>query len=426
MTTAPGRDEPMADQAGASGSPGRSIGSGICLVLALLLMLPGALAFWGHRTLTDTQRYVATVGPLVDSPEVQAAIAAKVTDAISKQVDIESLIDEAFAGVITDRPRLAKLSGPLAGAVNGLIDRQVSEFVASQTFADLWVTINTQAQQRLVSLLEGNETGAVSLQGDRVVLDLSDVIDQVQAGLVARGLTFAANVPIPEVDRQIVLMEAPSLRQARTIYAFANPIATWLIVVVFVLYLAAFLLARRRSRMTVLIGLALAADALLLGLALSVGRQLIINDLAGTIFGPASAIFYDTLLTYLQRGVRVLAWLGLILVAAGWFTGRNSTASALRSTVSGALESVGATQSGGPAHSVGRWVAANATWLRVVAGVLGVIALMWGDQATASRLAWSMLVVLGLLIAIQVLVGVGQRRQDVTNAASAPGPEPAI
>jgi hypothetical protein len=75
-----------------------------------------------------------------------------------------------------------------------------------------------QAQQALVRLLKGEETGAVSLQGDQVVLDLSDVIDQVKQRLVARGRTIVENVPIPDVDKQIVLLEAPQLEQARTIY----------------------------------------------------------------------------------------------------------------------------------------------------------------------------------------------------------------
>ena len=60
----------------------RSIAAAICVVIAALLTTPAAVAFWGQRTLNDSQRYVETVGPLVDSPEVQAAIATKVTDAI--------------------------------------------------------------------------------------------------------------------------------------------------------------------------------------------------------------------------------------------------------------------------------------------------------------------------------------------------------
>ncbi len=108
---------------------------------------------------------------------------------------------------------------------------------------------------------------------------------------MARGLTIVERVPIPGTDRQIVLMDGPQLRQARTIYTFANPVAQWLIVLVAALYLAALLLSRRRPRMTVVIGAVLAANALLMALALSTGRQLFVNELTGTVFGPASRVF---------------------------------------------------------------------------------------------------------------------------------------
>jgi hypothetical protein len=394
----------------------RSIAAAICVVLAALLTTPAGVAFWGQRTLNDGQRYLDTVGPLVDSPQVQEAISTKVIDAIEQQVDIEAILNNAFAGVITDRPRLQQLVGPLSGAVDGLIEREVREFVASDAFADVWVRVNTRAQQALVRVLKGETTGAVSAQGDQVVLDVSDVIDQVKARLVARGLTVVQNVPIPETDKQIVLLDAPQLDQARTISAFANPLARWLIVVVVALYLAAFLLARRRPRMTVIIGVVLAVNALLVAFCLSVGRQLFIDKLAGSVFGPASAVFYDTLLSYLERGWKVLLWLGLILVVAGWFTGPNRPGTAVRSTVSGGLQTVGAALADGPVGGTGRWVAANARWLRVVIGVVGVVVLLWGNDLSPTRLLWSLVLVVVLLAVLEVLVGAGRRYGASTRA----------
>jgi hypothetical protein len=397
---------------------GRSVAAVVCVVLAGLLTVPAAVAYWGQRTLNDAQRYVDTVGPLVDSPEVQDAIATTVTDAIEARVDVEAILDEVFAGVITDRPRLQRLVGPLAGAINGLIDREVRAFVASDVFADVWVRVNTRAQQALVRVLEGDESGAVSVQGEQVVLDVSEVIDEVQQRLVARGLTIVENVPIPDVDKQIVLLDAPQLEEARTIYAFANPVARWLLPLVAGLYLAALLLARRRPRMTVIIGLVLAANALLVAWALSVGRQLFINELAGTVFGPASSVFYDTLLTYLDRGWQVFLWLGVILVVAGWFAGSNTSGTAVRTTISGGLQTAGAGLADGPAGGTGRWVAANAGWLRIAVGVLGAVVLLWGNDVSPTRLLWSAVLVVALLAVVQILTGAGSR-------TATPGPAPA-
>ena len=109
-----------------------------------------------------------------------------------------------------------------------------------------------------------------------------------------------------------MLLEAPGLRQARTIYAFANPVAKWLLPLVAALYFAAFLLWRRRPPMAVAIGILLVANMLLLAFVLSIGRQLFVNELAGTVFGPASTVFYDTLLAYLERGWQVFMWIGAV------------------------------------------------------------------------------------------------------------------
>ena len=187
-----------APPAASRSAPGRSVAAALAIVLAALLTTPAGLAYWAQRTVNDTERYVETVGPLVDSEEVQAAIATKVAGALERQVDVEALLNTAFAGVITERPRLEALVGPLAGAVNGLIASQVLQFIESDAFADFWIAANTRLQQALIRILEGEATGALSLEGDQIVLDVSEVIEQVQERLVDRGLTMVENLPIPD------------------------------------------------------------------------------------------------------------------------------------------------------------------------------------------------------------------------------------
>ncbi len=390
-------------------SRGRAVSAVVCLVLAALLTTPAAIAYWGQRTLNDTQRYVATVQPLANSPEVQDVLATRVTDAIQKQVDVEAILTDVFAKVVPDATRLQLLVGPISGAVNGLIERQVRDFFASSVFSDIWLRANTRAQQALHSLLAGEDAGAVSIQGDEVVLDVTEVIDQVKQRLVDRGLTFVDKVPIPQTDRQIVLVKSPQLKQMRTIYAFSNPVAKWALPFVALLFLLSFVLARRRPRMTVAIGAVIAANALFIALALSIGRQLFTDQLSGTAFGPASRVFYDTMLAYLDRGQQVVLWLGLTLIVVGWFTGSNQYGSAVRNAVVGGLEQAGAALPGHQVGPVGRWVAANVRWLRVVVGVLGVVVLFWGNDVSLSRWWWSVVGVLVVLAVLQVLVGAGRR-----------------
>ena len=179
--------------------------------------------------------------------------------------------------------------------------------------------------------------------------------------------------------------------------------------------------------MTVIIGVVLAANSLFVALALSVGRSLFDDALSDTDFGPAASTIYDTLLAFLMRGQRVLLWLALILVVAGLILGRNAFGTAVRTTLGGALETVGGTLADGPVAGPGRWVAANASWLRVVIVALGAVVLLWGNEISEARLFWALVVVLVLLAVVQVLVGTGNasraRSPGTRSGGSRGGPD---
>src|ERR1700754_79486 len=60
----------------------------ICLVLVGVLAPLSILATWAHDEVSDTERYVQTVAPLADSPEVQAAVTARLTARIVGLIDV--------------------------------------------------------------------------------------------------------------------------------------------------------------------------------------------------------------------------------------------------------------------------------------------------------------------------------------------------
>jgi len=92
----------------------------------------------------------------------------------------------------------------------------------------------------------------------------------------------------------------------------------------------------------------------------------------------------------------------------GWFAGSNASGTAVRTTLAGGLANAGVLLADGPIGGAGRWVAANAKWLRVAVGVLGAVVLLWGNDVSLPRLFWSLLLVVVLLGVVQVLVGAGR------------------
>jgi hypothetical protein len=87
------------------------------------------------------------------------------------------------------------------------------------------------------------------------------------------------------------------------------------------------------------------------------------------VFGPASRVFYDTLLTHLDRGQDAMLGLGLVLVVAGLFAGEST---AVRATVAPGIENVGARARQGQVGAARGW-AANRRWPHVCVVLVGVV-----------------------------------------------------
>ena len=387
----------------------RSIAAVLALILGLGLLPLGTVTYWGHRTVTDTERYLETMQPLAYDEDVQDSLAVFITDKIEAQIDPEELVNQLFAGLIEEYPSLKALVPIISGAVDSLIAQVVDRLVRSDQFKQLWDLANTAAQKSLMAILEGRDDGPVSLQGDEVVLDISVLVDQVKQGLVDRGFTAAANINIPEADRQVFLLEAPQLAQIRTIYTYTSPVAASLIFVAMLLLILAVVLARRRPRMVAWVGGGAAVGGGLLVIGLGIGETLFVNTLEGTPFEKASQTFYDQLLKFLYNGAYGLIVLGIIIFAVGLYLCGARWAVELRATVNNLADDIAGNVPAGPITSSGAWVAQNARWLRVAVAVIFTIIVVIGNDLSVARTIWAALIALLLLGVIQVWAAAGRR-----------------
>lgn len=387
----------------------RSIAAVIALILGLGLLPLGTVTYWGHRTVTDAERYIETMGPLAYSEEVQDSLSVFITEKVEEQVDPEALVNQVFAGLIEEYPSLKALVPIVAGAVDSLIAQVVDRLVRSDQFRELWNLANVAAQKSLMAILEGRDDGAVSLQGDEVVLDISVLIDQVKQGLVDRGFGVAANINVPEADRTIVLLEAPQIAQIRTIYSFTSPVAAGLIWIAVLLLVAAVFLARRRPRMVAWVGGGAIVGGAGLVIGLGIGQSVFVNTLEGTPFEQASQIFYDQLLRFLYNGAYSLIALGVIVMAVGLYLCGARWAVELRAAVNNLANDIAGTIPPGPITSSGNWVSRNARWLRIGVAVIFVVIVLIGNDLSVARTIWAAVIGLILLGIIQVWAAAGRR-----------------
>jgi hypothetical protein len=387
----------------------RSIAAVVALILGLGLLPLSTVSYWGNRTISDAQRYIETVGPLANSPEVQDSISTFLSNKIEQQVDPTAVVQEAFGGLLKDYPSLRALVPIVAGAIDALIKQVVDRLVRSDAFKTLWDIANTAAQRSLLALLEGDPSGPVTLQGDEVVLDVSNLLDEVKAGLVARGFQSAERINFPAADRQIVLLEAPQVAQLRTIYALTSTVAAALIYVVALLLLLAIVLARRRPRMVAWVGGGVMGAAGVLIIGLGIGQTVFVNTLTGTPLGPASQVFYEQLLTFLYGAAYTLVFLGLVLLVVGLYLCGARWAVELRASINTQADDIAGTIPTGPITTWGVWVAENARWLRIGVAVLFTTIVIIGQDLSLARTIWAAVIALILLAIIQVWAAAGRR-----------------
>ncbi len=380
----------------------RSIAAVLIFVIAAALTPLAMLGNWGHATVVNSEQFLATVGPLAESPQVQAAVSEAVSAAIVKQVDTTAIVGDFLGGLLNNDQLSASLSAPIAAGVNKLIGEIVQGFIASDAFQKVWVTLAGATQKSVVAILQGGNEGPVQMQGDQVVLDISDLLTAVQSQLVAQGVSLADKVTIPESDRQIVLFEAPVVAQLQFVYSLTSPILQWFPLLMAILFGLAITLARRRPRMVLAVGIALVVTGGLTTWALGVGKTFFVDQLAGTVFGGASGVFWDTLLNYLMTGLQGLMIFGVVVAIAGWFAGSSRPAKNVRAHMVAGLTELGSNL---PENGLSTFLRERADTVRWVITAVTVFILVVGSVMSLTHMIWVLLLAGGLFTLLQVLIG---------------------
>ena len=379
----------------------RSIAAVLIFVIAAALTPLAMLGNWGHATVVNSEQFLATVGPLAESPQVQAAVSEAVSAAIVKQVDTTSIVGDFLGGLLNNDQLSASLSAPIAAGVNKLIGEIVQGFIASDAFQKVWVTLAGATQKSVVAILQGGNEGPIQMKGDQLVLDISDLLTAVQSQLVAQGVSLADKVTVPASDRQIVLFEAPVVAQLQFVYSLTSPILQWFPLLMAILFGLAITLARRRPRMVLAVGIALVVTGGLTTWALGVGKTFFVDQLAGTVFGGASGVFWDTLLNYLMTGLQGLMIFGVVVAIAGWFAGSSRPARNVRSHVVAGLTEIGSSL---PGNGLSTFLAARADTVRWVITAVTVFILVVGSVMSLTHMIWVLLLAGGLFTLLQVLI----------------------
>jgi len=379
--------------------------SALLIVIGCVLAPVAVVGVWTANQVSDTNRYIANVEPLIHDPAIQNALTDKVTTAITSHLNVVGYTNQA-AALLTSKglPRvgtLLKTFGPsIASAVAGFVHNTVHKVVTSPQFANAWIQVNRVAHQTLVKALSG-QGGSITVSNGQVTLDLAPFIAIVKQALVKRGFTLVNS--LPPIHPTLALFSSKTLVQAQTLYRLINDLKIILPILSLLLIAAGVYIARQHRRALIGAGLGFAASMLVLGAALLVFRGVYLNSVPNSVFpANAAAAAFDTLVRFIKEALRVLLVVGLIVAIGAFFTGPSTTAVRTRAGFVSAfdwLRSSGERKglSTGPA---GRWTYAHRHALRISAVGLAAVIFVFQGRPTAGSvivLVILLLLVLGLI-----------------------------
>ena len=401
----------------------------VCLVLVGVLAPLSILATWAHDEVSDTDRYVETVAPLADSPEVQDAVATRLTARIVGLIDVQAVTKEAI-DALSQRglpPRaaasLTALTPPLVAGVENFVDNQVRRLVASDAFANAWEQANRVAHNQMVAILTGETGGAVEVNGDAVQLNLAPLIDDVKQRLEDAGFTLASR--IPAVTTEITLFQSADLAKAQTAFRLLDAAARALPIIALVLLGIAVVVSKRR-RHTLMIGaLVIAGSMVLLGAGLNLFRIAYLDAVpTDRLPADAAAVIFDQIVGFIRLNLRALLVISLAVAFVAWVSGPERAPALVRQGSRRTMDAVRERRdsAGLGTGPVGEFLVTYHTPVRVV--VLGgaVVVYVLADHPTG---AWTigLVAIAGLILLVFELLAAGPSApSDEIPAASARHP----
>ncbi|MFC7265179.1 hypothetical protein [Streptomyces lutosisoli] len=403
----------------------RSTGSVLLILLASLLSLLAVVAVWANSIVRDTDRYVATVGPLASNPDVQKAITNRVTTEVLAQIDVEALVKqlEQAASEKGAPPRAAQLlgdlKGPITSGLKSLVSGTVERVVSSSAFDTVWVNANRKVHSALDKALTGESGGAVSVKNGQVAIDVGPIVDQVKDQLVSAGFKPAAR--IPNVHTDFVVFASKDVGKIKTYLKLLEIIGTWLPIIAVLIAALGVYLAVHRRRALIGVGLGVFVAMLVLGVALTLMRSVYLDHLPVGASEAAAGAVFDALVKFLRSGVRAVGALALATALGAFLIGPSRVAVLTRTGCQkgiGALRDV-AVSAGLPLGAVGRFVHRFKRWIGgVILAVAAIVLFAW-NYPTMGVVLWTGVIVL-IAFAIREFLDTGTPATPSTPAPSTP------
>jgi hypothetical protein len=398
----------------------RTVSATTLIVLGAAVLSVSVAAVWINRTIMDEDRWVATVAPLAQDPDIQAYAAQQASNAIIGSVDIQGRVQQILSPLPTQAQALAT---PITGAIEQSVREAATKVAQSPQFYDAWAQMNRSVHKGFIAAISDRRGAVVQKSGGTVTLDVGVLVDRVKRGLAEKGLGFVDRVNIPVAKRKVVLFDSPAIARLGSAVRFLNASASVLPLVALLLLAAGVALAPDRPRAVLWLGGSIAVATVLPIQAVYLAEvpfaraALALGDMPG----PAAQAAYRIVFRDLVAADRLLAAVGLVFICGALVAGPSRWAMALRSGLQSGLGRVGAEWDFGIA---GQWVLEHRSALRSAGAIVALVILLVAEHTTIWTIVW---LIAALLVWLGAVAFFGRpRREGVSADDAAPGgPAPA-
>ena len=379
----------------------RRIFTPILVALTVVVFTVTVPAVWGARTVLNTDRYVATVGPLAEDPAVQASIATRVTDQVFLALNVEGTLSEILGSI---GERATVLAAPIATAVRGFVQDQVLTVVQSDAFQTFWVEANRFVHTQVLAILRG-EGDTISTVEGKVLLNLLPLvnlalgsIERVATDLVGRDVTLptiqegeapsesitkleqALGVDLPDAYGQIVVYDSEDLEALQQALNTLERLLVLLLILIPVLVAASLLVSTRRRRTLIQLAAGAAVGLVVVRRIAIISRDSLFDRVDTERF-PSVRVLTDELMESLFRTTAVLLAIVLLTLVIALITGPYPWAVKVRGWVRDGARGIAAAFGGHatPDTARTRWLREHRDGLMLGGAIVAVLLLLLFD-----------------------------------------------
>ncbi|HTG48298.1 MAG TPA: hypothetical protein VK646_11655 [Actinomycetota bacterium] len=392
----------------------RRIFAVVFVVVAVVAFSASTPGLWARRTVYNEDRYLAVVGPLAAQPAIQEALSRQLTVSLFTAIDVQQRIQTALG---ERAPKLEFIAGPITNALQGFVEGQVQNIMASPQFQSFWIAANKQLHSTLIATLNGSSE-VVSIQGNQVVFNylplINDALQQLSStlsGIIGHQITIppitadtvpsqaismletALGVTLPATFGSVALFKSDSLTSIQDGVSLFNKLLL-LTVVLFVISVAlALVLSTNRRRTLLQLTVALIIMAVL-ERRFAIAEAHNVVNLAKPENQAAVQAIVNAFLSSLLLSTKRILWVLFIVLIAALLSGPYPWAVRFRAwVVQVSRAGVGAVR-GAEVGPAAEWIAGHRDVLMMAGAVVGALVLLFASLSVGWFLLFLVLLVL--------------------------------